>query len=303
MIFFKNKLAYLVNLIFQPILKKQETILIAIGNMLSTQKENIISKNLNDYEFKVFSQRGEDGIIQHLIKNVSIENETFIEFGVENYMESNTRFLLMNNNWRGFVIDGSSKAMESLKKREWFWAYQLEAKNAFITKENINQLMSESKFSDLGLLSIDIDGNDYWILEELDFSVLNPSILICEYNALFGSDRAISIPYDSSFYRTKAHYSNLYFGASLSALTYIANKKGYALIGCNKNGTNAFFVRRDLLNGMIQEKSIKEAFCEDYCRQSRDLNFNLSLVGGEDRIKMLKGLKVINVIDNSTEEL
>ena len=99
--------------------------ILAIGSMLSNQQYSMKSTNINDYEFKIFSQWGDDGIIQYLIKNVSIENDIFIEFGVGNYLESNTRFLMMNNNWSGFVMDGSFADMKSLRKRSWFWKYNI----------------------------------------------------------------------------------------------------------------------------------------------------------------------------------
>ncbi|MFV0600058.1 MAG: hypothetical protein ACK5M0_10120 [Bacteroidales bacterium] len=293
----------ILNTVTRPMQRKSETILLALGKMLSNQQLNIQSSNINDFEFKIFSQRGEDGIIQYLIKNIYIKNKSFIEFGVENYMESNTRFLLMNDNWSGFVIEGSESAMNYLRRREWFWAYDLKNKTAFIDKDNINDLMNESGFNDLGILSIDIDGNDYWIFEKLDFEKLNPSIIIAEYNAIFGNERAISVPYDKYFCRTKAHYSNLYFGASLSALTYIAKIKGYELVCCNNAGTNAFFVRRDLLNDKIQAKTIKQVFQEDKGRQSRDENYKLSLISGEDRLNLIKGMDVVNVINSEIEKL
>ncbi|MBP1630287.1 MAG: hypothetical protein H6Q15_1180 [Bacteroidetes bacterium] len=298
-----NIASKIINTLATPLIRKQEITLLALGKLLSNQQNSIDSDNINDFEFKIFSQRGEDGIIQYLVKNIYIKNNTFIEFGVENYLESNTRFLMMNNNWSGYVIDGSKKAMNNLKKREWFWAYDLRVKDAFIDKDNINSLMNETGFEEVGILSIDIDGNDYWIFEELDFSRLNPSIIIAEYNAVFGKERPISVPYDKKFYRTEAHYSNLYFGASLMSLNHIAQEKGYELVGCNDAGTNAFFVRKDLLNNIIKPISVSDAFREDKCRQSRDKNYNLSLLSGEDRLKIIKGMDVINVISMKKEEL
>jgi hypothetical protein len=295
-------LKQLFNFVTKPLQRKAETTLLALGKVLSNQQNQINTTVVEDYEFKIFSQRGEDGIIQYLIKYIRIENPTFVEFGVEDYMESNTRFLMMNNNWSGLVMDGSDKAMKSLRKREWFWAYDLQAKCAFIDKDNINSLLKESEFRNIGLLSIDIDGNDYWIFKEIDFSELNPSIIIVEYNALFGSKRPISVPYDKHFNRTKAHYSNLFFGASLAALDYVAQQKGYALVCCNTAGTNAFFVRKDLLNEKIQQKSVEEAYQEDKCRQSRDKNYKLSLLSGEERPAIIKNLDVVNVVTNEIEK-
>ncbi|MDP2362736.1 MAG: hypothetical protein Q8M94_03085, partial [Ignavibacteria bacterium] len=142
-----------------------ETLALAIGSMLSKQQLLMSSTDINDFEFKIFSQFGEDGIIQHLIKYVKVENKIFIEFGVENYQESNTRFLMMNNNWQGFVMDGSDKAIKSLKNRNWYWKYNLTGKAVFIDKDNINELLANTGFSNIGLLSIDLDGNDYHIFK------------------------------------------------------------------------------------------------------------------------------------------
>ena len=292
-----------INSKFQEIVNSNEELLLTNGRILSNQQYNINSENLCDYEFKVFSQFGDDGIIQYLIKNIKIENDSFIEFGVENYMESNTRFLLMNNNWRGFVMDGSDDAINSLKNRPWFWMYDLTAKSVFIDKDNINSLLGETGFENIGLLHIDLDGNDYWILEALNFSKLTPAILICEYNSVFGKDRAICTPYDKSFYRTEKHYSNLYWGASLKALTNLANKKGYSLVGSNSAGNNAYFVRNDLLNDTITEKSVDEVFVKSKYRESRDKNGTLTYIRGDERLTTIKGLEVINILDYTTEKL
>jgi hypothetical protein len=261
------------------------------------------SNNINDYEFKIFSQFGDDGIIQYLIKNVAIENDVFIEFGVENYLESNTRFLLMNNNWSGFVMDGSEKVMNSLNNQSWYWKYCLTHKAAFIDKENINDLLSTTGFSNIGLLHIDLDGNDYHILTEIELSKLNPSIIIMEYNSVFGSERAITVPYHKDFIRTKAHYSNLFFGASLSALNFAATKKGYSLVGCNLAGNNAYFVRKDLLNEKVIEFSVKIAYKESKFRESRNPDYSLSFLAGKERLEIIKGLEVINVESNEKEKL
>jgi len=279
-----------------------ETALLAIGAMLSKQQWSMNSNRINDYEFKIFSQFGDDGIIQYLIKNIEIKNEVFIEFGVENYIESNTRFLMMNNNWSGFVMDGSEKAMNSLKTRNWYWRYCLTHKAVFIDKDNINELLKSTSFSDIGLLHIDIDGNDYHIFEEIDLSILNPSIIILEYNSVFGKDRLITVPYDKNFVRTKAHFSNLFFGASLPALNYAAIKKGYSLIGSNLAGNNAYFVRKDLLNDKIKELSIDKVFRENKFRESRNKDYSLSYIAGKERIECIKGLEVLNILTNQLEK-
>ena len=282
---------------------EEGTELLAIGSLLSKQQNLIKSININDFEFRIFSQFGDDGIIQYLIKNIVIENEVFIEFGVENYLQSNTRFLMMNNNWSGFVMDGSEDAMNFLKNQSWYWQYSLTNKAVFIDKKNINELLIDTGFSNIGLLHIDLDGNDYHIFKEIDLLKLNPSIVILEYNSVFGKDRMISVPYDKDFVRTKAHYSNLFYGASLPALNYAASKKGYSLIGCNLAGNNAYFVRKDLLNEKVKELSIDKAYIKSKYRESRNKDYSLSYIDGDKRLEKIKGLEVLNIKTNQIEKL
>jgi hypothetical protein len=250
-------------------------------------------EKLSDAEFQVFSQWGEDGIIQYLISKVPIENEIFVEFGVEDYTESNTRFLLQNNNWQGLVIDSSERNIEYIKRDPIYWRYNLKAECAFITAENINELLLRNGISgDIGLLSIDIDGNDYWVWKAID--CIFPRIVICEYNNLFGAKRKITIPYDPNFQRTKAHFSNLYYGASLAALNDLAENKGYSLVGSNKAGCNAFFVRNDVLSGLKPLKP-EEVFIKAQYRESRDKKGNLTYLNRVDAIKLISSMSVIDL--------
>lgn len=280
-----------------------ETTLLAIGAMLSKQQWSMNFNNINEYEFKIFSQFGDDGIIQYLIKNIDIKNEFFIEFGVGNYLESNTRFLMMNNNWSGFVMDGSDEAINNLKNQNWYWKYDLTYKSVFIHKDNINDLLTNTGSTNIGLLHIDLDGNDYHILTEIDLSKLNPSIIIMEYNSVFGKDRLITIPYDKNFIRTKMHFSNLFWGASLPALSSAASKKGYSLIGCNLAGNNAYFVKKDLLNEKVKALSIDKAFKVSKYRESRNRDNSLSYFSGRKRLESIEGLEVLNIITNQLEKL
>lgn len=201
-------------------------------------------RSLADAEFQVYSQWGEDGIIEWLVHNLSDVPESFIEFGVENYCEANTKFLMFHRNWRGLVIDGSQANIGSVRADETFWRHDLSAKADFITAENINELIIASGFEgEIGLLSIDIDGNDYWVWKAI--TSVRPLIVIIEYNAVFGDLLPLSIPYDGSFNWAKAHPSTLYFGASIRALCDLAVEKGYTFVGTNSSGCNAFFIRND----------------------------------------------------------
>ena len=254
--------------------------------------------SLKEVEFKVFSEWGEDGIIQHLINNVEIKNKIFVEFGVQDYKESNTRFLLINDLWKGLVIDSDKDCISEIRKDDIYFRYGLMAKNAFITKENINDLISSSSISgEIGLLSIDIDGNDYWVWEAIN--VIDPVVVICEYNGLFGSTYPVSIPYDSDFYRTKKHFSNLYFGASLPALVILGEKKGYDFVGSNSAGSNAFFVKKSL-SARIKKYSAKEGFRVPVFRQSRDIQGRLTYLDKKGSEQVLGNMNVINIETGKT---
>jgi hypothetical protein len=255
---------------------------------------------LRDAEFKVFSQCGDDGIIQYLIHKLELKNKTFIEFGVEDYLESNTRFLLMNDNWSGLIIDSSDANIRKINRQEIIWKYDLTAVSAFIDSENINQIISSRFSGDIGILHIDIDGNDYWIWDAID--CVEPDIVIIEYNSVFGKDRAITIPYDSKFDRTAYHHSNLFFGASLSALNFLAKKKGYYFIGANSTGNNAYFVKRKF-SQVIEEVDVQEGYVESKFSESRDVNGKLNLLRGSNRRRVIADLPVFNVEKNCQERL
>lgn len=265
-----------------------------------TEKFPFIPNNWDEYGFKVFSQNNEDGLIQYLIRHTDLPNKTFIEFGVENYKESNTRFLLLHNNWSGLVMDGSKEWMADLKEEGLYWKRDLEAKGAFITRENIEELIDSRGFDrKVGILSVDIDGNDYWILDKIN--CIDPQILICEYNPIFGRYEKVSIPYKSDFYRTEAHYSNLYWGASLGAFVYIAKKKGYKLVCLNNLGNNAFFVKEDACD--LPEVSIDVAWREAKYRESRDESGKLTFLPLDKGRELINDMVVVDVVSGENKKI
>lgn len=243
----------------------------ALGRIESRQLSNLKSDNLNDYEFRVFSQWGEDGIIQHLIRSIDIPKKYFVEFGVQDYREANTRFLLVNNNWSGLVMDSSAANIERITKDLIYWAYDVKPVQAFVTKDNINELLRENGVTgEIGLLSIDIDGNDFWIWRAIE--VINPVIVVIEYNYRFGPQAALTIPYKENFDRDQNGHGPFYFGASLQALCWLAKRKGYVFVGCSSNGVNAFFVRHDKRPQQIRELSPEEGYFEGQFSETVDEN-------------------------------
>lgn len=273
---------------------KREEQSFLVADLLIAQKRVTPGLSMRDWEFRVCSQWGQDGIIQYLIDRVPIASRTFVEFGVQNYRESSTRFLLMHDNWSGMVIDGSNDAVHEIQHQSYYWQHDLFAHGAFITRDNINDLIGRRFTGDLGLLVIDIDGNDYWIWEAV--TVVKPCIVVCEYNSVFGSDRAISVPYRADFARTAAHYSNLYFGASLPALCQLARLQGYVFAGCNSHGNDAFFVRTDLAHN-ITAVTPAQGFVESKFRESRDPAGGLTHLAGHARLAAIEHLPVHDFTD------
>lgn len=235
----------LARLISEPVLNQLQSLLAGQLTSVGTQLDHQLMlqgralavqnaqrsplSTLQEAEFKVFSQYGEDGILQYLVREAGItrEEQIFIEFGVQNYLESNTRFLLQNDHWKGLIIDGSAAYMESVRRSELYWRHDITALAAWIDRDNINDLFLENGFrGQIGILSIDIDGNDYWVWERIE--AVNPVIVVVEWNSVFGPDHAVSIPYAPSFDRATAHYSCLYWGGSMAAFEYLADRKGYA---------------------------------------------------------------------------
>ena len=274
---------------------------ILIGQQLATfnsTKNNIA--HLDEVAFQVFSQRGEDGVLQYIISKIEIPNKIFVEFGVENYTESNTRLLLFNN-WQGMVIDGSAKNIRFIKQDFIYWKYDITAYHSFITKENINSLISNyTSCEDVGVLSVDIDGNDYWVWEAI--TVIKPRVVICEYNSALGNLHAVTVPYTADFVKSTAHYSNLYYGASLAALCFLAENKGYDFIGTTSAGVNAFFVLKELSAPFIKYNA-QSGFAASANRDSKNKNGSLSFLPHEKRLEIIKDMPVIDVFTNRSHTI
>jgi hypothetical protein len=296
-IFLKSILNFVLNPFLSRLKNKNlesldKSIILNAKKLINSQKN--LSGAINEYEFSAFSQWGEDGIINFLIQNLDIKSKIFIEFGVENYLESNTRFLLINRNWSGLIFDMSKENISEIKKHYYYWRHDLRAEIATITAENINDLIEKNGFKKpIGLLSIDIDGNDYWVWKNLE--ILDPEIVVIEYNYRFGSKKSLTIPYDPGFDRRKAHSSMVYYGASLKALVKLAEKKDMKLVATNLAGNNAFFVKEKLLNNIVKEVKISECFREGKFREARDLKGQLLYLSKEEEIKIFQEMDVEEV--------
>lgn len=201
-------------------------------------------KNLNRYEYSVFSQCGEDGIINEIFKRIGITNRYFIEFGAGNGLQNCTTSLLLQN-WFGLWIEAEPGNVQTITSKfsPLILRHQLTFRQAFITAENIETIFKGADVPEqFDLLSIDIDGNDYWVWSAIEN--YHPRVIVCEYNGHFGPEIQWVMRYNPQ------HNWNgtSYYGASLKSLELLALQKGYRLVGCNLSGVNAFFIRQDLIS-------------------------------------------------------
>lgn len=246
------------------------------------------------------SQRNdEDGIIQEIFNRIGTTDKKFIEFGVQDGLECNSHYLL-HKGWSGLWIEGSQKSVEqiNIKFRPVIQSGQLKVKNAFITRDNINELFTQENFSgEIDLLSIDIDGNDFYVWQAI--KVIKPRVVIIEYNGKFPPDLDWKMAYDAKHTWDGSDWQ----GASLKALEILGRELGYQLAGTNLNGVNAFFVRQDLAD----DKFITPATAENlYNPLGRGIKFTIShkarycLVNQQENLGLRNYYKDGKITDSKT---
>jgi hypothetical protein len=206
---------------------------------------------------RIFSQFEEDGLLLYLDAVLELENPRFVDIGAADGINSNCANLALNLGWHGLFIDGDPKAIargrEFNQRHPDTQLWPPVFVEAFITRENINQLIVDAGVSGpIGVLSIDIDGNDYWVWQAL--SAVDPAVVIIETHIEFGM-RNIVVPYDSRHVYPGRHPD--YFSASPVAMLRLANRKGYRLVGANRYGFNLIFVKRGLHEDRVPEVSLE----------------------------------------------
>src|ERR1700730_10245524 len=203
---------------------------------------NSDERRLLKFGYRVYSQSDEDGILHEIVRRIGTGSRTFVEIGAGDGLENNTLFMLTQG-WRGLWIEGSARRVAAARKKLGALVTdgRLRVEQQFVTIANIDEKVRRlAPAPEVDLLSVDIDGNDYYILRAIQSIV--PRVIIAEYNAKFPPDVSWVMEYN------EAHRwdGSDYFGSSLKALETLLAERGYSLVGCNLLGSNAFFVRREL---------------------------------------------------------
>jgi hypothetical protein len=200
-------------------------------------------KHLSDASYDIFTYHGEDGILQYLISKLNNVSPTFVDIGSGDCIKSNCASLAVHFNWEGFFVDMNPLQLEvgrlfyTKKVKKGAALTFIEAE---VTADNINQLLQSNILNKkIGVLSIDIDGNDYWIWKAIDF--IQPEIVVIEAKVEFGH-KSLVVPYGKHNHHS---VDSMYNGASVEAMRKLGEVKGYKLAGANKQGYNLFFIKQD----------------------------------------------------------
>jgi hypothetical protein len=241
-------------------------------NLLSLKYKELLHNrlplpSLADIQFRSYSQNGEDGILLYIFSLIGSTNKTVVEMCAGSGIECNSANLILNHRWVGFLFDGNEHNIQAGKAfyeqhKDTNWL-RPELVHAWITAENVNELILDNGVAgEIDLLSLDLDGVDYWIWKAID--CIRPRVVVVEYNWLWGAEKAVTIPYTTDFINKDPSGAEggdewIYFGASLPAFVKLAREKGYRLIGCESWGFNAFFIRNDVGQDILGE--IEAAHC------------------------------------------
>lgn len=209
--------------------------------------------------YKVYSQNDEDGIIHEIFSNIS-GNRTFVEIGIQDGTECNSLALLLND-WKGVWIEGSEKHCNKIRTdlNGDDFPGKLKILNSFIDAQNISSLMKEAAsflaVDQVDLFSLDIDGNDYFIIEQMFNNGIRPKVICIEYNGKFPPPLRVKIRYNPSHVWDLTEYQ----GASLQTYNDLFQRNGYTLLCCNVIGINAFYIENSLLENFTTY-SIEELY-------------------------------------------
>lgn len=245
---------------------------LGIGHLLANRSNYKGLENLWDAEVSVFSQWGEDGIIDFLLQSIEVSKPRFFEIGAGDFSECNSRFTLQFRNCSAYLVDSNSDLKEKLSNSLPAWKTTSKAESLFVTPNNVENLFHRAKafMGGVDVLSLDVDSVDYWIAKQIDFKEIK--IAIFEYNPIFGAEKCVTVPETELRSRFEIHPSGLIFGASIRAWINLMNNKGFTFVGSNRVGNNAFFVNSSLISKIhirLPETSDLSPFVDWRIRDSR----------------------------------
>jgi hypothetical protein len=236
-------------------------------------------------EIRVHSQNGEDGILAYLLARIGPTTREVVEFGIGDGTECCAANLVLTFGWSAHLLEADE---DDARAAAAFYAERagdrVHVDHTAVEPDTVDALLSRHVAPVFDVLSVDIDGNDYWVLEGLE--AVRPRLIVVEYNATFGPERSVTIPYARGFDRYRAHASGFYHGASLTALARLGERKGYVLAGCDSRGTNAFLVDAEVAAGSVEAVSPADAFAPLYERA------HLSV---EDQFRQIADLPLVEV--------
>lgn len=256
----------------------------------SASSRIIDSTNPVSWGFSGFSSSNEDGIIDYLTRKIINPNHYFIEIGAGNGINNNTAWLAIARKYSGIMIDGNKNILNA-EKRISFFTRNVKLVNTFVDRENVRRIKEISQFNDPDVFSLDIDGNDFYIANEIFEMGMRPKIFVVEYNSVYGPDKNITIEYDPLFQLDSNHMSpaHFYHGVSISAWKNFFNKYGYKFITVEHTGVNAFFVNPLEFEKTFLDVIVPLGFRDNYYQL---LNFK---VGWEERFKYIAHKKFYQV--------
>lgn len=236
--------------------------------LLAAQRPELLP-SFADAGFRKYSQFGEDGILVYLFSLIAPISRTCVEVCAGDGKQCNTANLIINHGWWGHLFDGAEGQVRAGRR---FYAECADTfehppsfTQAWVTAENVNELIASSGVrGPIDLLSLDIDGMDYWVWKAI--SVVDPQVVVCEVHNPIPADRALTVPYDPRF----VCENDVYRGASLAAMAKLGREKGYRLVGVHQYGFNAFFVKHGVGEEYFPEVTVEACLSDPYSRKSRE---------------------------------
>jgi hypothetical protein len=266
-------------LALQGAINKELQILLSLQYRAATEAGRAMP--FSDIGMNLYSETDEDGILLYIFSVIGMKTRVLVDIGAAGIHGSNTANLLTNHGYTGLLLDGNEEGIAVM--REFYSTYNgtkyqpPTCEAAIITRDNVNEVITSHGISgDVDLLCIDIDGNDYWIWDAM--TAITPSVVLIEYQDILGPDRSWVIPYKPDFdftaYDVNRDHRN-YVGASLRAMTRLAERKGYRLVGTNRGGWNAFFVRNGMGENVLPAVPVESCFTSAWNRFGMEQRFPL----------------------------